>query len=135
MDAQVGTELPAWTLGRVNPDKMKVFAAIARDPNPIHWDASEVAKRGLGERVINQGPTNLGYVVNMLLAWAGPTSLRSLTVRFTSNVFGGDRVVAGGVVTALREENGEHLADCDVWLDRDDGTRTVAGTATVAISK
>jgi acyl dehydratase len=135
MDAQVGAEIRAWTLERVNPEKMKIFAAIARDPNPIHWDASEVAKRGLGERVINQGPTNLGYVVNMLLSWAGPDALRSLTVRFTSNVFGGDRVVAGGVVTGLREENGEQLADCDVWLDRDDGTRTVAGTATVAISK
>jgi acyl dehydratase len=114
---------------------MKVFAAIARDPNPIHWDPREVAQRGLGERVINQGPTNLGYVINMLLAWTGAASLRSLTVRFTANVFGGDRVEAGGRVTALREEEGERLADCEVWLDRDDGTRTVAGTATVALPK
>ena len=34
--------------------------------------------------------------------WAGPGCLRRLEARFTSNVFGGDDVVAGGVVTAVR---------------------------------
>ncbi|MBM3679280.1 MAG: hypothetical protein FJW96_15620 [Actinobacteria bacterium] len=69
----------------------------------------------------------------MLVAWAGPASLRDLRVRFTANVFDGDAVVAGGVVTAVREEAGERLAECEVWLDRADGTRTVAGTAIVAV--
>ena len=128
---EVGTQLPAFRVESVDPWRMKVFAALARDPNPIHWDRSEVAARGLGDRLINQGPTNLGYVCNMLVAWAGPEALRDLRVRFTANVFDGDGVTAGGVVTAIREEGGVRLADCDVWLDRDDGTRTVAGTATV----
>jgi acyl dehydratase len=134
MEVTVGTGLREWRLDAVDPEKMKLFAAIARDPNPIHWDRREVAKRGLGERLINQGPTNLGYVVNMLLAWAGPASLRSLSIRFTSNVFDGDTVVAGGVVTGLRDVDGEHVAECEVWLDRGDGTRAVAGRATVALS-
>jgi len=133
MDVEVGTPIPEWRLDHVEPWRMKVFAAIARDPNPIHWDRGEVAARGLGDRLINQGPTNLGYVCNMLVAWAGPASLRDLRVRFTANVFDGDAVVAGGVVTAVREEAGERLAECEVWLDRADGTRTVAGTAIVAV--
>jgi acyl dehydratase len=133
MDVEVGTEIPPFTVESVSPEKMKLFAAIARDPNPIHWDRAEVAARGLGDRLINQGPTNLGYVVNMLLLWTGPASLRSIAARFTSNVFDADRVVAGGVVTALRDENGERLADCDVWLDKADGTRCVSATATVVL--
>lgn len=133
MEPTVGTPLPPWSLSSVSAEKMKVFAAIARDPNPIHWDRAEVAQRGLGDRLINQGPTNLGYVINMLLAWAGPASLRELTVRFTANVFDGDSVVAGGVVTAVRSQREERLVDCDVWLDRADGTRAVQGTATVAV--
>jgi len=135
VSVEVGAPLPEWTLDSVNPDKMRVFAAIARDPNPIHWDHGEVAKRGLGERTINQGPTNLGYIVNMLLAWAGPATLRELVVRFTANVFERDRVVAGGIVTAVRRVGNERLVDCDVWLDRGDGTRAVAGTATVALTE
>jgi len=131
--ARVGMALPVWTLDSVSAERMKLLAAILRDPNPIHWDPAEVARRGLGERVINQGPTNLGYVVNMLIAWAGPSCLRRLDARFTANVFAGDRVVAGGVVTSIRERDGERVADCDVWLDRGDGMRAVAGTATVAL--
>jgi len=129
----VGTQIPEFRVEGVEPWRMKVFAALARDPNPIHWDRREVAARGLGDRLINQGPTNLGYVCNMLVAWAGPEALRDLRVRFTANVSDGDTVVAGGVVTGLRELGGERLADCEVWLDRVDGTRTVDGTATVVV--
>jgi acyl dehydratase len=134
MSVTPGTELPAWRVDRVDPEKMKLFAAIARDPNTIHWDRAEVARRGLGERVINQGPTNLGYVINMLHAWAGPGCIRELTIRFTANVFDGDAVTAGGVVQSVDEAAGERRATCEVWLDRDDGTRTVTGTAVVGLS-
>ncbi len=124
-----GTPLPEWTLESVDPGPMKVYAAIARDPNPIHWDRSEVAARGLGDRLINQGPHSLGYVINMLLAWAGPASLRALNVRFTAPVLDGDRVTAGGVVTAVHDG----LADCEVWLKRSDGVQAIQGTATVVL--
>jgi acyl dehydratase len=133
MDVSVGQRLPEWKLESVSAERMKLLAAILRDPNPIHWDPAEVAKRGLGHRVINQGPTNLGYITNMLMDWAGPACLRRLEARFTSNVFGGDVVVAAGMVTAVREENGERVVDCDVWLDRGDGSRAVDGRATVAV--
>ncbi len=133
MEVTAGTPVPPWSPGPVSPEKMKIFAAIARDPNPIHWDRAAVAERGLGDRLINQGPINLGYVVNMLLAWGGPASLRDIEVRFTSNVFDGDIVSAGGIVTGIRLEQEERLADCEVWLDRGDGTRAIAGTATVAL--
>ena len=125
--------IPEWRLDAVTPERMKLLAAILRDPNPIHWDRAEVAARGLGDRLINQGPTNVGYVCNALAAWAGPTALRSLTVRFTSNVFDGDTVVAGGVVTAIDDTGPRRLAACDVWLDRGDGTRAITGHAVVAV--
>jgi len=129
-----GAPIPPWHLAAVEPGPMKLYAALARDPNPIHWDRSEVAARGLGDRLINQGPLSLGYVVNMLLAWAGPASLRHLAVRFTAPVLDGDAVTAGGVVTAVRSDDGGRLADCEVWLTRADGTRAVEGTATVALA-
>jgi acyl dehydratase len=119
----------------VSAEKMKLYAALARDPSPIHWDPAEAARRGLGERVINQGPTSLGYVLNMLMAWAGPASLRDVRARFTENVFAGETVVARGVVTGLRDSDGERLADCDVWLERADGSRAVVATATVALDR
>jgi acyl dehydratase len=133
VNVAAGTEIPPWRLEEVLGSQMHLYAAIARDPNPIHFDAAEAAKRGLGDRCVTQGPLNLAYIMNMLNAWAGPESLREVAIRFTANVFEGDTVIAGGVVTAVREEGGERLADCDVWLEKADGTRTVEGTAAVAL--
>lgn len=131
MTVEPGGAIPEWTVDGVDAERMKLYAAIARDPSPIHWDRAEVARRGLGERVINQGPLSAGYVVNMLHAWAGPASLRALVVRFTAPVLDGDTVTAGGAVTAVRSDGAELLADCEVWLVRADGVRAVEGTATV----
>lgn len=133
MTVETGTEIPSWRLDEVLGSQMRLYAAIARDPNPIHFDRAEAAKRGLGDRCVTQGPLNLAYIMNMINAWMGPESLREIAIRFTANVFEGDSVVAGGVVTGVRDDGGERVADCDVWLEKADGTRTVQGTATVAL--
>lgn len=130
----VGDALPDWTVASVPTDRMKVMAAILRDPNPIHWDRDELVARGLDPRLINQGPINLGYVVNMLEAWAGRGALRRLSARFTRNVLEGDRVTAGGRVVAVHTEGGRTLVECEVWLDTDERGRAVEGTATVEVS-
>ena len=133
MNFQVGDAIPSWSMDRVDPARMKTMAAILRDPYPVHWDRSSNAAMGLEGRVINQGPLNLSYVVNMLMAWAGPACVRRLTVSFGRPVLDGERVVAGGQVTALEIHDGERRAVCDVWLDRE-GEHVVTGTAVVAIS-
>ena len=135
MDVTEGMELPPRVVERVDVAQMKTMAALLQDPNPIHWDPESTKALGMGERTVNQGPINMAYVMNMLLAWAGndPTALRGLSLRFLSNVFDGDRVCAGGTVTAVREVGGERLADCEVWLDVDGAGRALSGTATVAV--
>ena len=61
---------------------------------------------GIGERSVNQGPLRLSYIVNMLMAWTEPTSLRRIVMRFPKLVLDGDYVTAGGTVTAIREADG-----------------------------
>ncbi len=134
-DIQVGTMLPPIRY-EVDAQPMKTMAALLRDPNPIHWDVAAVEAIGLGDRVVNQGPINIGYVMNVLVAWAGgdPGALRRLTVRFRGNVFADDVVTAGGTVTAMDVADDARLVTCDVWLDREgDGARVLAGTAQVSL--
>lgn len=128
----VGDEIPPWTMTSVDPARMRTMAAILRDPYPVHWDREANAALGLAGRVINQGPLNLGYIVNMLLAWAGPSCVRRLTVSFGRPVLDGDSVTARGRITAVDDVDGERHATCEVWLDRD-GEPVVTGTAVVAI--
>jgi acyl dehydratase len=135
MDVDVGTEIPPRIVAQVGSAEMKTMAALLQDPNPIHWDPAATRALGMGERVVNQGPINMSYVMNALVSWVGndPTRLRAITLRFMANVFAGDRVEAGGTVTGIRDVNGERLADCDVWLDVVGGSRALAGTAVVAL--
>ena len=131
--AAVGDALPEWAVDAVDPEKMKTMAALLADPNPIHWDVDAVRELGMGDKPVNQGPNNMAYVANMLAAWAGGHQhLRALRVRFLANVFGGDRLVAGGTVTAVEPADGGTLASCDVWLRRGDDT-VMAGNARVLL--
>jgi len=131
-DVRPGDEIPPWTMESVDPARMRTMAAILRDPYPVHWDRDANAALGLGGRVINQGPLNLGYIVNMLLAWAGPSCVRRLTVSFGAPVLDGDRVTAAGRVESVITVDAEQRAECTVWLERD-GEHVVTGTALVAL--
>ena len=134
MTVRVGDTIPPWHMPSVLASRMQTMAAILRDPNPVHWDRRVVARLGYGERTINQGPLGLSYMVNMLHAWQGPTCVRRLFMTFPMAVLDGDDITAMGTVTAVREVDGEMLADCDIWLHRANGDRPLSGRATVLLS-
>ena len=133
MKVAVGDEIPHWEMPSVSAARMRTMAAILRDPNPVHWDRRVCAQLGFGERTINQGPLGLSYMINMLHEWTGPTSIRRIVMRFPQVILDGDKVTARGEVTGMREENGERLADCRIWLHREGSEPPLEGTATVAL--
>ncbi|MEU7810912.1 MaoC/PaaZ C-terminal domain-containing protein [Pseudonocardia sp. NPDC049154] len=129
----VGDAVPSLRVDSVEADKIRIMALVLQDPNPIHFDLAAVRAAGLGDREVNQGGVTMAFVMNMLAAWAGSrAAVRVVDCRFSANVFAGDAVDLGGTVTAVREVDGEHLVDCEVWADSGDGVRAIAGTATVA---
>lgn len=129
-DVEVGQALPPLVVESVDAEKMKLMAAILRDPNPIHFDPERVQELGLGDRVVNQGPSNLSYLLEMVTRWSGGTpTLRSASVRFLGNVFAGDRVECFGRVTAVDRDAGLVTLDVEARV----GERPVlAGNVVVA---
>jgi len=111
----------------VSAERMRTLAALLRDPTPIHFAPEVVQQLGMGEKVINQGPANVGYVINALLEAAPDARIEHLHVRFLANVFAEDRVVAGGTVERADDDS----AELAVWLDVDGGARAVEGRATL----
>jgi acyl dehydratase len=129
-----GDELEPLVVESVPVEAMKTVAALLHDPNPIHFDVETVRALGMGDRPVNQGPNNMGYLVAMLgRAAGGREKVRRLRVRFLGNVFAGDRVVARGRVESIEERDGQRLAEVEVWLERGDDDRVIAGTATIAL--
>lgn len=129
-----GTSLPEWRVDGVSEQAMHTMALFLRDPNPIHFDPVVTEAAGFGPRTVNQGPSNVSYVANMLVAWAGdPGRIRRLKVRFEANVFAGDDVTASGEVTRVDETPDGWVAHCDVRLVRGDGARLLSGEAEVLL--
>jgi len=126
---KVGEQLPEFAVPSVDPARMKTMAAVLRDPYRVHWDREATREMGLEGRVINQGPLNLSYIVNMLHSYSGPTSVRRLTVTFGRPVFDTDSVVASGEVSGI---DGDRVT-CAVWLKRGDEI-VVSGTAVIDVA-
>ena len=119
-ELEVGATLPTF-----------VIDAVDRDPNPIHIDGDSVRALGLGDRVINPGPTTVSYVLSMVTRWSGGVeALRLVQMRFLGNVFGGERVECGGVVTGVDRSSG--TASLDVHATAG-GRPVLQGTIVVAV--
>jgi acyl dehydratase len=130
----IGDPLPPYTIEQVDAEKMKTMALLLRDPNPIHWDVDMVRTLGMGDRPVNQGPNNMAYLISMLAEYAGGFErVTELAVRFQSNVFAGDRLVAGGTVTDVATDGSR--VSCEIWLRRDNDPDDVvmSGTASVLL--
>ena len=79
--------------------------------------------------MINQGPANVAYVMNMLIqAFPGGT-IAAMESRFVDNVYAEDRLTAGGSVTSI--EDG--FASCDVWLRAEGRGAVITGTARIKL--
>ena len=129
MSHEVGDALPPFVIESVSPDAMKQWAVFQADPNPIHFDVEVVKAKGLGDRVINQGPINVAYMMNMLMAAFPGCRVDSMDSRFLDNVYGGDKAVASGTITAIE---GNRIS-CEFTLNVEGRGTVNSGTATIIV--
>jgi 3-hydroxybutyryl-CoA dehydratase len=101
MSVAVGDALPPFVIESVSSEAMKEWAMFLADPNPIHLDPTVVKAMGLGDKVINQGPANVAYLINMLQASIPGAVIEKMDNRFVDNAYAEDRLVASGTVTAV----------------------------------
>jgi len=133
MTIAAGNVLPPFRVECVSSEAMKAWAGFLRDPNPIHLDPRAVKSKGLGDRVINQGPANLAYVINMLQRAFPAAVIRTIDIRYVDNVFGGEAVEASGKVTEVIESAGEINVTCEVWLRAEARGAVISGTAMLSV--
>lgn len=106
---------------------MRPIADLLQDTNAIHLDPVATAAAGLGDRVINQGPANLAYILNLLENTFPKHRIAILDSRFLANVREGDIVEAGGSVVAREEDR----ITCELWLRVADAGPAVSVTTTL----
>lgn len=129
MTHAVGDALAPFVIPGVSPEAMRQWSVFLADPNPIHLDVEVVKAKGLGDRVINQGPINVAYMMNMLMTAFPGCTIETMDSRFLDNVYGGDKAVASGSITAI---DGNRIS-CTFTLDVEGRGTVNAGTATILI--
>lgn len=127
----VGQELAPFVIDPVETGPMKVMAAILEDPNPIHIDPAVTRALGLGGRLVNQGTTNVTWLLEAVQRFAGgPDRIRAFQIRFIGNVFAGERFEVTGSVTAVDPVR----AEAELELRATSSGRPVLnGTARIAL--
>jgi acyl dehydratase len=129
MSYAVGDALPSFIVPSASPDAMKQWAVFLADPNPIHLDVEVVKAKGLGDRRINQGPMNVAFMMNMLMAAFPACRIEAMDSRFLDNVYEGDHLTASGTIKAI---DGNRVS-CEFKLDVADRGTVNSGTATIII--
>ena len=127
MSYSLGQELKNFIIESVSAEAMKDWAVFLRDPNPIHLDVEVVKAKNLGDKVINQGPANVAYVINMLHGAIPGGRIVKMESRFVDNVYAGDHLLAGGAITEV--ESGRLI--CETWLRANGERLVISGTAEI----
>jgi acyl dehydratase len=132
MEAQVGQELA--TFERMSSlHAWNRYAAVNEEFIPIHMD-DEAGRNAGNDGAFGMGNLQVAYLHAMLRQWIGDDGrIVSVACQMRAPNLRGVNTIAGGTVTAVREEDGQTFVDLDVWTKTEDGTALAPGTATVVL--
>ena len=109
------------------------YAGTSGDYNPLHTDDKYTTEIAKYPSVFAHGMLSMGMTGKMLTNYVGDGRLRSFGVRFTAQVFPGATLTATATVAAIRDEDGESIADIEVSTVDEAGTVVVKGQATALL--
>ena len=116
---EIGQELPE--LGRVvTAADVKAYAEAGGDHNPLHQDDAFARSVGF-PGIIAHGMFTMGHMAAAVTAFLGdPAAVLRISAQFRAPVYVGERIVAGGRVSALDGD----VATLETWvrLERDGDT-------------
>lgn len=109
------------------------YAGASGDYNPLHSDEIFTTQIAKYPSVFAHGMLSMGMTGRMLTNYVGDGRLKNYGVRFTSQVFPGATLTATATITAIREEDGETIADIAISTRDEEGTEVIKGQASAVI--
>ena len=131
-DVTEGMELPALVK---NPTTRQLvqYAGASGDYYEIHYDTAYAIGNGLPGPILH-GALKNAFLGQLMTDFAGAWGvLRRLSCQYRGMDVPGQPITAKGTVTRKYQEHGQHLVDCDIWLENPEGQKTTPGSATVAL--
>ncbi len=109
------------------------YAGASGDFNPLHTDATYAGEVAGYPGVFAHGMLTMGMTARAITDWVGDGRLLTYGVRFKSQVWPGDHLVARLTLTNVRTEDGVDIAELDVVTVNGEGIQVVVGYATAKI--
>ena len=131
-DVREGMELPVL---EKNPTTQQLvrYAGASGDYYQIHYDQEFARANGL-PNVILHGALKNAFLGHLMTDWIGERgTLKKLSVQYRGMDTPGAPIYAKGVVTKRYDEAGEHVVECEIWLENQKGEKTTPGTAVVSL--
>ncbi|MFE9322581.1 MaoC/PaaZ C-terminal domain-containing protein [Nocardia sp. NPDC052278] len=130
MNHVVGDELPVRRFGPQSRTDIVRYQGASGDFNPIHHD-DEFARAGGMPGAFSVGMLQAGYLGTYCADLFGPENVRSISVRFSEQVWPGDVLVCAGWVENFTESQGELVLELALTVSREGGGVAVTGKALV----
>jgi acyl dehydratase len=100
----------------------------------IGFSREAMQKRAGLEDATDYGPQRVCWLGQFMTDWIGDDgTLKKLSCEVRHPSIMGDSNTVKGKVKNKRIENGEHLVDCEIWVENQAGLITAPGTATAAL--
>jgi acyl dehydratase len=128
-DVEEGDELPGLDFF-LSKDQVRQYARTAGMYVPRFTDDEGARAEGL-PGMIAPGVMSMGLLARMISDWNAAAQIKRIGTTFRSPVLPDRDIHLRGAVT--QKDETDHTAECDIWIENDDGERWVIGTATLAL--
>lgn len=125
---EIGAVREQVLIEKITPTHLVKYAGASGDFNPLHHD-NDYAKAHGYPGLFGHGMFTMGLTARIVTDWFGPEALASYGVRFTRQVWPGDRLTARAVVTEVVD----NLATIELTTVNQDGETVIAGSAEVRV--
>lgn len=142
-DVEVGSEVIP--LAKIATTEMLVkWAGATGDFNPLHYEDAFAASQGVGSPIVH-GALKRAWLGHLMTDWIGEQGiLKRLSCQYRGMDYPrkmkdmvtpeeGETWWCKGTVTKKYVEDGQHIVECDIWVENGKGEKTTPGTATVIL--
>jgi len=131
-DVSEGMEIPK-VVKHPTPQSLVRYAGASGDFNVIHYNET-LAKAQRLPGIIVHGALKNAYLGHLLTDFVGlEGQVKKYGAQYRGMDFPDEDLLCRGIITRKYEENGEFLADLEIWTENPRGEKTSPGYATVAL--
>lgn len=131
-DVTEGMQLPAIDKN-ASPRQLVMYAGASLDFYEVHYSKEFALGNNLPDLIVH-GALKNAWLGQLMTSWIGDEgTLKKLSCQYRAMDPVNTPVTIKGAVTRKVVEGGEHLVECDIWVENAKGEKTTPGAATAVL--